>query len=187
MDPSKRAPSRIDLRPIRPGDKDLLVRIYSGTREAERDAVHWEEDEWSAFVRMQYDAQRSHYEQQFPNAEHLIVLRHGSPAGRIWVDRTDREIRLLDIAILPEHRRCGIGTFLIRRLQSEAEEKGIPLRHSVELGNPGARRLYERLGFAAIVTRGLHTLMEWNPASETDSSDEVSSSDRLNDHATESG
>jgi len=154
----------INLRSISPADESLLMRIYAATRQAERDAVHWEEDEWSAFVRMQYEAQRKHYEQHFPDAEHHLILRNDEPIGRIWVDRTDCEIRLLDIAILPEQRRRGIGSTLIGRLQADARAAGLPLRHSVELGNPDARRLYERLGFVSVETRGLHTLMEWNPS-----------------------
>ncbi len=152
----------IELRPVRVRDEERLLGIYASTREAERDAASWTDEEWEGFVRMQFEAQRRHYETHFPNAEHSIVLRDGEPVGRIWVLRAADEIRLLDIAVLPEHRRCGIGTRLIRELQEEARAAGVPLRHSVELGNPGARRLYERLGFTEVRTHGLHTLMEWN-------------------------
>ena len=163
VDPGEEPCSPIELRPVCAADEDLLVRIYAGTREQVRGVVHWERDEWEAFVRMQHDAQRRHYESRFPDASHSVVVRNGEPVGRIWVHRATHEIRLLDIAILPEHRGRGIGTHLILDLQSEARDTGVPLRHSVEHYNDGARRLYERLGFIAVETRGLHTLMEWLP------------------------
>ena len=157
----------IELRPVRASDEGFLLRVFSSTREPERYVAHWEDEEWSAFVRMQFDAQRRHYQTHFPDAKHRVVLRDGEPVGRIWVLRTRDEIRLLDVAILPEHRGCGIGTYLIRSLQADARAAGVPLRHSVELDNRGARRLYERLGFAAIETQGLHTLMEWDASGDS--------------------
>ena len=163
MQPNETPLDGIELRPVRAGDEVLLLAIYASTREAERDTARWTDGEWEEFVRMQFEAQRRHYSSHFPSAEQSIVLRGGEPIGRIWVLRAADEIRLLDIAVLPEHRRRGIGTHLIQDLQEEARAANLPLRHSVELGNPGARRLYERLGFAEVETQGLHTLMEWNP------------------------
>jgi GNAT superfamily N-acetyltransferase len=159
-------PGAITLRPIQEDDGPLLFRVYASTREVERDAWQWENEAWDAFLRMQFEAQRRHYSIHFPDAVQSIVLRAGEPAGRTWVYRSTEEIRLLDIAILPEHRRCGIGTHLIRQLQDEARQAAVPLHHSVEFGNPGARRLYERLGFVAVQTHGMHTLMEWHPNGE---------------------
>jgi ribosomal protein S18 acetylase RimI-like enzyme len=163
MERDRTNPDPITLRPVEADDERFLLCVYAGTREPERCAGYWEDEEWDAFVLMQYEAQRRHYRIRFPDAEHWIVLRDGESVGRIWVHRTTDGIRLLDIAILPEHRGCGIGTRLIRRLQADAREAGVPLRHSVELDNRGARRLYERLGFVAVETHGLHTLMEWDP------------------------
>ena len=156
----------IALRPVKADDEEFLFRAYAGTRELERHAARWRNGEWDAFVRMQYEAQRCHYQTHFPDAEHWVVLRDGEPIGRIWVLRMANEIRLLDIIILPEHRGCGIGTYLIRSLQQDATAAGVRLRHSVELDNHGARRLYERLGFTTVETHGLHRLMEWNPSGD---------------------
>ena len=164
MDRDQTNSDAIALRPVDAGDEGFLLRVYAGTRDQERRVVHWEDEEWDAFVRTQYKAQRSHYRTHFPGAEHRIVLHDREPVGRIWVLRAEDEIRLLDIAILPEHRGRGIGTRLIRSLQRDARTAGAPLRHSVEVDNHRARHLYERLGFVAIETHGLHTLMEWDPA-----------------------
>jgi hypothetical protein len=54
--------------------------------------------------------------------------------------------RIVDIALLPQYCNRGIGTTLLRDLQSEAAAAGKPLRIHVERFNP-ALRLYQRLGF----------------------------------------
>jgi ribosomal protein S18 acetylase RimI-like enzyme len=66
----------------------------------------------------------------------------------------------MDIALLPEYCNRGIGTTLLRGLQSEAAAAGKPLRIHVERFSP-ALRLYERLGFRQIDDRGVYLFMEW--------------------------
>jgi len=87
----------------------------------------------------------------------------GAPAGRMLVAGGPEEIRLVDLALLPEHRNGGIGTALLRRLLAEGAARTVPVRLHVERSNP-ARRLYERLGFVPVADDGVHLLMAWNPA-----------------------
>jgi ribosomal protein S18 acetylase RimI-like enzyme len=147
-------------------DEAFILRVFESTRERERDARDWEHEAWDEFIRTQCEAQRRHYTTHFSHPDHRVVCRGKERVGRVWISRSSDEIRLLDIAVLPEYRCRGVGTTVIRRLQSEASAAGVPLRHSVELENPRARRLYERLGFVAVKTHGLHTLMEWDPAAQ---------------------
>ncbi len=84
------------------------------------------------------------------------------PAGRLYVQRWPKEVRLVDIALLPDFRKRGVGTELIRRLFSEAAGAGKPVTIHVEVFNP-ARALYERLGFAPKGEQGMYVLMEWKP------------------------
>lgn len=84
------------------------------------------------------------------------------PAGRLWVDRSGEVTHVLDITLLPAYRRLGLGTALLRELIDEAEAAGRVLSVHVEQFNP-ARTLYERLGFVAVTTHGVHVLMERRP------------------------
>ena len=86
----------------------------------------------------------------------------GQPAERLA--KTTRSASS-DIALLPEFCSRGIGTTVLRGLQSEAAAAGKPLRIHVERFNP-ALRLYERLGFRQIDDRGVYLFMEWT-GSET--------------------
>jgi ribosomal protein S18 acetylase RimI-like enzyme len=76
-----------------------------------------------------------------------VIEVDGHAAGRLYVHRGGSEIRVVDIALLPEFRGAGVGTRLMRGLQAEATESGRRLTLHVDASNVGARRLYERLGF----------------------------------------
>jgi len=111
---------------------------------------------------MQFEAQRRHYSEHFPDAAFLVIVRDGRPAGRLYVDRRPASIRIIDIALLPEHRRAGIGTALIAELLAEGDREGKPVSLHVEHFNP-AMRLYERLGFRRIEDTGVYYLLERPP------------------------
>jgi GNAT superfamily N-acetyltransferase len=155
----------VELRPVEPGDDELLCRIYRSTREPELSQLDWDDPQKDAFVRMQFDAQRRHYEEHYEGASFDVVLVDGTPAGRLYVARGPEELRIVDIALLPEYRNTGIGTVLLRRLLAEAAAAGKSVTIHVERFNP-ARRLYERLGFAPVADRGVHVLMTWPPPAD---------------------
>ena len=150
------------LRAARAEDRDVLLRVYASTREEELRLVDWSADQKAAFVRMQFEAQDAYYREHYHPATFDVVEVDGEPAGRLYAARWDDEIRIIDVALLREHRGRGIGTALIRSLLDEAAATGKRLSIHVELHNP-ARRLYERLGFEEVADRGLYRLMEVTP------------------------
>ena len=152
-------PSGITLRPADADDSRFLLRVYASTREEELRLVDWSDDQKAAFLQMQFEAQDAYYRAQYHPATFDVVDVDGEPAGRLYVARWEEEIRIIDVALLPEHRGRGIGTSLIRALLGEAAAAGKRLSIHVEKDNP-ARRLYERLGFAEVGDRGLYVLME---------------------------
>ena len=153
--------STITVRLARDGDTEFLFQVYASTRSEELVLTGWTDEEKRAFLVMQFNAQLRDYLARFPRSEQLVVLADGTPAGRLWVNGSKDEIRLLDIALLPGYRNTGIGTLLLKHLQKEARVTGKPLRHSVHKDNLDALRFYERLGFKVVEDFGIHTLMEW--------------------------
>ncbi|HEY0077258.1 MAG TPA: GNAT family N-acetyltransferase [Pyrinomonadaceae bacterium] len=155
---------RVALRPVTPEDETFLFEVYKSTRRAERALVsHWDDAYWDSFMQMQFNAQRHDYRTRCPESEHSIVLFEGRPAGRIWVDRNERGVHLLDITVLPEFQNRGIGTTLLRRLSEECDREGKPLTDYVDKGNERAMRLYERLGFRVKEEIPTHFKMERPP------------------------
>lgn len=155
---------KVSLRPAAESDYEGLVRVYASTRAAELAQVTWWDDEQKlAFCRAQYGAQKEEYEARFPASEHDVVEADGRIIGRVWVARTAEEIRLLDIALLPEARRHGLGAAIVGALIEEARASNKRLRHMVFILNADARRFYERLGFRVFEEIAGYLHMEWSP------------------------
>ncbi len=155
----------ISLRPVETYDGSLTFEIFASTRQAEMALVDWAESQKEVFLRSQFEAQRRSYLLQFPSAQYQVILCDGIPAGRLITEQSEHEIFLVDIALLPEQRNKGIGTFLLRELQAQTAQAGKLIRLHVELFNP-AMHLYERLGFAGVRQSGLYYEMAWRPQTE---------------------
>jgi ribosomal protein S18 acetylase RimI-like enzyme len=149
-------------RSAHPEDEEFLSALYTSTRAEEVAAWGWTAAQEEAFLRMQFQAQRQAYQWQFPGADHQIILRQGQPVGRCLVYRTEAEIRLVDLALLPEDRGAGLGSAVVQALLDEAQQAGKPVRLHVTPTNRAAR-WYARLGFKPIGETPTHLSMEWSP------------------------
>lgn len=156
---------KISLRPAETYDDSLLFEIYATTRQEEMALVDWTESQKEIFLRSQFDTQRHSYHLQFPSAQYQVILCDDIPAGRLITEQSEREIHLIDIALLQQQRNKGIGTFLLSELQSQAAQAGKLIRLHVEPFNP-AMHLYARLGFVWVGQSGFYYEMEWRPQTE---------------------
>ena len=154
--------SLITLRAIQPEDMDLLYGVYASTRAEELMPVPWSETQKADFLRSQFNAQHSYYIKHYPQARFQVIELDGAPAGRLYVDERASEIRIVDIALLPEFRRRGAGTRLLCDILAEGKRLNVPVTIHVERFNP-ALRLYEQLGFRMAEDRGVYYFMKWNP------------------------
>jgi GNAT superfamily N-acetyltransferase len=162
--PPQKAPDALTFRPIEPADHEFLYRLYASTRAEELAAgTDWTDEQKEAFLRQQFEAQHHHYQTYYPEGSFDLVVLDGEPIGRLYVSRWQCEIRLIDIALVPEVRNRGIGGGLLGGLMEEARQAGKPLTIHVETFNP-AMRLYERLGFTTLEDKGVYHLMEWRPS-----------------------
>jgi ribosomal protein S18 acetylase RimI-like enzyme len=137
--------------------------VYASTRAEELAVVPWDDAQKEAFLRAQFDAQAAWWRENYSGASFDVIVVGGEPAGRLYVHRGPSEIRIVDIALLPEHRGGGVGTSLLRDLLAEADESGKSVTIHVERMNP-ALRFYERLGFALAEDKGVYLFLERPPA-----------------------
>ena len=150
----------VTLRPVTEADLDFLVGVYGSTRDEELSQVTWADGQREAFVRMQFDAQDTDYRSRNPDGTFDVIELGRRPAGRLYVDRRPGDIRIVDIALLPEFRGRGLGTHLIGLLMREAGAANAKLSIHVEVHNRAAG-LYDRLGFVVVAEQGIYRLMEW--------------------------
>jgi GNAT superfamily N-acetyltransferase len=142
-----------------PEDGPFLLSVYDATRRAEFAVLGWPEDQLGAFMAMQFEAQSRQFGDLFPDADNLIVLVDDEPAGRFLVNRTDTEICIVDIALLPDHQKGGVGAKLVRPLLAEADRAGLPVTCHVAVDNE-ARSFWAHLGFQERGLDGAHVALE---------------------------
>jgi ribosomal protein S18 acetylase RimI-like enzyme len=152
----------VTLRPATQADYFFMRQLYGSTREEELKQFPFDEFQKKAFLDQQFAAQYQHYQLHYPTCERNIIERDGKPVGRMWIDEWRDQIRLVDIALMPEARGSGIGSMLLHAVLERGRKAGKPVTIHVEGFNP-ALRLYERLGFVKVDTNGMYYLMKWTP------------------------
>ena len=162
MPPPLRAAAELDIsyRPIADSDLPFLFGVYASTRAEELEPTGWPPEMKDQFLRQQFTAQHDHYQRHYPDAEWLVIVRESDSVGRLYVEEWPSQIRLIDIAVLPDFRRLGIGSAILSDLREWASEKSKPLTIHVEKSNP-ARSLYDRMGFVFLQENGAYDLLEW--------------------------
>lgn len=133
---------------------DDIAPMYAIHREALREPVEATWGPWDDAL------QEPFFRDHWNPAVRRAVLCDGKLAGFIDVSDDGREVELENIEVAANFRGRGIGSELIRGLQ----KRGRPVRLQVLKANPGARRLYDRLGFEPTGETETHTQMRWLPA-----------------------
>ena len=160
MAATPQAIGRIRFRPEVPEDEPFLCALYASTRTEEMALTGWPEEQKEVFLRQQFRFQTIHYRRYYSTASFDIILQDERPVGRVYVHRGAGDIRLMDIALLPEYRGAGIGSWILRNLLAEAAGSQKPVTLHVEPYNP-AVRFYHMLGFRVVEQKGMNLLMEW--------------------------
>lgn len=95
-----------------------------------------------------------------PIQEFRIICLDDEPVGALLLQRRANDHYLRTIFLQPNHRRHGIGQWVIDKLQQQAASEVKPLQLRVIRTNP-AQRLYERMGFATLQAEEKTLLMQW--------------------------
>lgn len=148
----------LTLRPITELDRPVLWQIYASTRAAELAQTDWPPEQQQSFLDQQFSAQHAYYTQHYNPARFCVIEQDGQVIGRLYVDEWANEIRIVDLALLPEFRNHGYGTQLLKAVLAEGQAKRKPVSIHVEQFNP-AQKLYARLGFQPVDTHGVYLLL----------------------------
>jgi ribosomal protein S18 acetylase RimI-like enzyme len=155
-------PADISLRPATERDEPFLKRVHDAARRWEFDSLlqTGQAELYHKVMAQQYDSQHRFYFASYDTAHYGIIQWTGQPIGRLYVDYRDDEVRVLEIAILPEFRGRGIGGIVMTGLCLEAAMRRKPVRLHVHYLSR-AQRFYRRLGFREIGIDGPDRLLEW--------------------------
>ncbi len=134
----------LERRPAVADDEPFLREVYASTRP---DLAGWDEAARETFVDLQLRAQQREWETAFPRSADEVIVLDGRPVGRLWVAWLAEACVLVDMILLPEFRRAGLGTQLVGDVLAEADRRGVPTRLTVERANGPSLAFCARLGF----------------------------------------
>lgn len=161
--PEREEPVRYALRPEVEADTAFRLALFRTSRGEAWDHVPLPPDMLARIMEQQFHIQTQGYRTAYPDARLEIVTVDGAPVGRLATHRDAASVHLVDIALVPERRGQGIGEAILRALMAEAAAAGTPLGLQVARDNPGAQRLYHRLGFVLTAANDTHLTLAWLP------------------------
>jgi len=88
---------------------EVLLRLYASIRAEELAPVPRTDEQKAAFVVQQFTARHAWWAEHYPGASFDLLLCGDERVGRLYVDRWEREIRIVDVAVLPEWRAGGLA------------------------------------------------------------------------------
>jgi ribosomal protein S18 acetylase RimI-like enzyme len=150
----------IEVHVAREEDEPFLAALFAEVHGAELAPAGLPAGAAAQLLEMQYRGQTMSYRAQFPQGKSSIVWLGGERIGRVFVNESGEELRVVDIALSRRFQGRGLGTKLLEDCGRHAHAKGIPVRLSVRPGS-GAMRLYERVGFVVVSATQTHVEMEW--------------------------
>ncbi len=80
----------------------------------------------------------------------FLLLEGETPVGVFDLEYDGSTIFLCSVRVLPEKRRKGFGSEIVRCALREGLRQGLPVILDVDLENRPARALYEKLGFSTV-------------------------------------
>jgi ribosomal protein S18 acetylase RimI-like enzyme len=112
------------------------------------------------FGRWDVPQQDAFFDSAWSPSTHEIILIDGAPCGYCCIERRREDVHIRELVIDPAFQNRGVGSAVLRQLQSEGKVRRVPLRLGTFHQNR-ALALYSRLGFLEIDRTETHVLMEW--------------------------
>jgi len=144
-----------------PETLDFMRNVYKSTRYEEMSVSGWPQMDIENFLNQQFQFQHQGYTETYKTAQYYTVMVKDKPSGRLYIDYWPEEVRLIDLALLPEFRGEKTGSVILGILKTEAIKLGKNLTLHVEAVNR-ALSLYQRLGFKEKTNDGVYILMEFD-------------------------
>ncbi len=155
------------LRPCTASDDAFLYDVFCTTW-ADEVAALPNQNLAQHVLRIQHIAEERRYASRHPGHERYVVEHDGEPAGRLYLDRDDSSIHLVDLTLLPAFQGRGTGSRILRDLCEQARREQRVLRLRVSRRNRGAVELCHRLGFTLCSVDDLEHHFEWVAPAQPD-------------------
>jgi GNAT superfamily N-acetyltransferase len=141
-------------------DQEFIDTLYRSTREdllmLPMDPVFIDN-----LIRSQQQIHALGVQQNYPNAQTIILEYQRQALGRMVFEHAADDIRLIDIAVLPSAQRQGRARYMLLYLQQMAGTRQASLSLRVVKNNLKARSLYLSAGFQIVDEDEISEQMRW--------------------------
>ena len=141
-------------------DRDFLLRLFVSVRGPEFEELPAMLR--SSLLEQQFHMQRSSYLSRYSHDSFGVIEHQGASIGKLYLAETKTGIHIVDLALLPDWRNRGIGTFVMKHLCTLAEQEKASVTLSVFAANP-VLTLYRRIGFRQVAQNSGYLQMLWSP------------------------
>ena len=152
----------IVLRRVSPKDIDFLFAIYMQTRLNSVDDTTIDEAEQKSILWCEFLTQHQELRERYPTADFHMIVLDGKSAGQFFIDRSRREMNILDFSLLAKYLEPDVCTYLIRDLLTEATLAQKHVKASIHCTNEIVH-YYQNLGFTLTGSVNGRYLMHWSP------------------------
>lgn len=156
----------IQLRKVQQEDRDFLFQIFLESRSDLTLLQQLPNAEVILLHQFEIDEQQTFA--NYPNAENNMILYQSELIGRVTIDKSGEDYRLIWIGVRFIYRRQGIGTYLLQSLMKEASVANKGIRLKVMWFNTEARKLYSNLGFQLLEESEVYSIMYWYDGIDAD-------------------
>jgi len=153
----------ISLCPVAPCHKEFLLKVFAESRWDLALISGVSEEQRADIISEQFSIEQQQMTQMYPEASLNIVMLNNRPIGRLYMHYGETADRILEMGLLENYRRTGIGRKVMNMLIENALEKGQTVSLQVAWFNQGAYAFFEKLGFKAIENNGVFYEMQYMP------------------------
>jgi GNAT superfamily N-acetyltransferase len=151
------------LRPARPDDDVFLYDVFCTTWRDEVAALP-NQNLARHVLRIQHTAQERRFDNRYPGHRRFVVSHDEERVGRFYLFASGSALHIVDLTLLPQFRRRGIGTRLVSDLMGEASSDGRRVSMRVGRGDQTSLGLFASLGFRLVSSDDVDHYFEWTPA-----------------------
>lgn len=140
-------PAELALRDESQRDREAVDRIATADLASQLQASGVPATTAAPLLELQARARRDEYGAAYPDARHTVIECAGTIVGLLVLDESHDRVRVIDLAVAPEHRRSGIARRVLSQVCVDADARAASVALQVWVTNEPALRLYESLGF----------------------------------------
>jgi ribosomal protein S18 acetylase RimI-like enzyme len=155
----------LSIRSESPQDHIFLEQLYCESRE-DLHALALEPEIFQQLMLMQMHTHQQGVQQRYPNAQSWMIISHEQTIGRLVIDETESDLRLVDIAVSVTARGKRVAQNVLQAMQNFASLKGYSISLSVSCSNHRALNLYRKCGFWPVAGDSLFWQMRWDATSK---------------------